>query len=79
MMAVPRIKSTVPFTLAYGAGAILEVLHKVFAPQKEPKMTRFLAEQLAKSHCFSIEKASRDLGYKARISTSAGMENLKAC
>ncbi len=78
-MDVPAIQSTVPFPLAYGAGAILEVLHKIFAPQKEPKMTRFLAEQLAKSHCFSIAKANRDLGYKVRISTSTGMDNLKPC
>lgn len=75
-MGVPPIKAVVPFKLAYGAGAVLETLHKVFAPEKEPRMTRFLAEQLAKSHCFSIKKASRDLGYKVRISTNTGMENL---
>jgi nucleoside-diphosphate-sugar epimerase len=75
-MGVPPIKTTVPFKLAYGAGAVLERLHKVFAPEKEPRMTRFLAEQLAKSHCFSINKACVDLGYKVRISTNTGMKNL---
>lgn len=73
-MDVPPIQSTVPFSLAYGAGVVLETLHEVFAPQKEPRMTRFLAEQLAKSHCFSIAKATRDLCYKPRISTSTGMD-----
>jgi len=73
-MNVPPIKSTVPFSLAYGAGSVLEILHKIFAPEREPRMTRFLAEQLAKSHCFSIAKASKDLGYSARVSTSAGMD-----
>jgi len=73
-MDVAPIKSTVPFALAYRAGAVLEAVHKIFAPQKEPRMTRFLAEQLAKSHCFSIAKANRDLGYKARISTETGMD-----
>jgi len=39
-------------------------------------MTRFLAEQLAKSHCFSIEKAKKELGYNPRISTEEGMKRL---
>jgi nucleoside-diphosphate-sugar epimerase len=78
-MDVPPIKTTIPFPLAYSMGAILEGLHHTFAPQKEPKMTRFLAEQLAKSHYFSIAKASKDLGYKASISTSAGMKILASC
>lgn len=73
-MGVAPIQSSVPFSLAYGAGAVLEILHKVFVPQKEPKMTRFIAEQLAKSHYFSIAKANKDLGYKPKISTSVGMD-----
>ena len=39
-------------------------------------MTRFLAEQLAKSHWFSIEAAQRDLGYDPTVSTQEGMERL---
>lgn len=73
---IPPIRSRVPFRLAYGAGAVLEVLHHVFAPGKEPKMTRFVAEQLAKSHCFSIARAQKDFGYRVRVSTSDGMDRL---
>ena len=36
-------------------------------------MTRFLAEQLAKSHYFSIENAQKDLGYKPIVSTTEGL------
>lgn len=75
-MDIPPIQARVPFPLAYGVGAVLELLHHVFAPRKEPKMTRFLAEQLAKSHCFSIAKARKDLGYTVGISTREGMERL---
>ncbi len=76
MMNVPKIQSIVPFRLAYGAGAVLEKAHQLFAKHKEPKMTRFLAEQLAKSHCFSIQKAQQDLDYHPRISTEEGMKRL---
>ncbi|MBU0945852.1 MAG: NAD-dependent epimerase/dehydratase family protein [Proteobacteria bacterium] len=75
-MDVAPIQSRVPFTLAYVAGMALEGLHRVFVPEKEPRMTRFLAEQLAKSHCFSIARAHKDLGYSPRISTEEGMERL---
>ena len=78
-MDVPPITTTVPFPLAYSIGAILEGFHHTFAPRKEPKMTRFLAEQLAKSHYFSIAKATKDLGYKVRVSTNDGMKNLTSC
>jgi nucleoside-diphosphate-sugar epimerase len=61
---------------AYMIGALLEGIHMWFSLEKEPKMTRFLAEQLAKSHWFSINKARHDLGYEPRISTSEGLDRL---
>ncbi len=75
---VPPIQKRVPFTLAYTAGALLEFCHKLRTSSKEPRMTRFLAEQLAKSHCFSIEKATQDLNYEVKISTDEGMKRLLA-
>lgn len=77
-LSVPEIKSHVPYGVAYMAGAILEAAHHLFNPNKEPQMTRFLAEQLAKSHCFSINKARKDLGYSPKISTQEGMARLAA-
>jgi len=61
---------------AYIAGALLEVIYVWFSLEKEPPMTRFLAEQLAKSHWFSIDRARNDLCYTPRVSTSEGMERL---
>ncbi len=74
---VPAIEKRVPFPVAYIAGAMLEGVHTLFASGKEPKMTRFLAEQLAKSHCFSMEKARNDLGYIPQISTEEGMKRMQ--
>ncbi len=75
---VPVIQKKVSFPIAYIAGAILEGAHKIFASSKEPKMTRFLAEQLAKSHCFSIRNAKKDFNYEVKISTKEGMRRLLA-
>lgn len=75
-MDIPEIKSRVPFCLAYGVGAVLEGIYSLFEKHEEPEMTRFLAEQLAKSHYFSIEQARKDLGYSPRVSTEEGMKRL---
>lgn len=72
-MNIPTVKKNVSFSTAYRIGRILEMSHKFFTPGKEPKMTRFLAEQLAKSHYFSISRAEEDLNYNPLISTEEGM------
>ncbi len=71
----PVIKK-VPFGVAYSAGALLELIHSLCMKDKEPRMTRFLAEQLAKSHYFSTEAIERDLGYTPIVSTADGIVKL---
>ncbi len=73
---VETLQKKVPFFLAYGAGGVLELFHTLFRSAEEPRMTRFLAEQLAKSHYFSIAKAEKDLGYTPQVSTEEGMDRL---
>jgi nucleoside-diphosphate-sugar epimerase len=41
-------------------------------------MTRFLADQLARSHYFDITAARRLLGYTPAVSTAQGLERLVA-
>ncbi len=72
-MAVPTIQSSLSETIAYRLGGILELLYGACRAKKEPRMTRFLAEQLAKSHYFSIANAEKDLGYKPIVSTEEGL------
>ncbi len=75
-VGIEPVKGNVSFTAAYTVGAVLEGWHSLFCSKKEPRMTRFLAEQLAKSHYFSTAAIERDLGYSPRISTADGMNNL---
>lgn len=72
-MDIDRVQASVSFPLAYRLGGLSEAFYKITRSVKEPRMTRFLAEQLAKSHYFSMENARKDLGYAPVISTSEGL------
>jgi nucleoside-diphosphate-sugar epimerase len=75
-LGIDPVKKKISFRGAYGVGTLLEGIYMWFSIEKEPKMTRFLAEQLAKSHWFSIDKARCDLGYTPRVSTTEGLDRL---
>ena len=61
---------------AYRLGAALETYHDTFNISREPRMTRFLAAQLAKSHYYDISRAKNDFGYYPRVTTEEGMNRL---
>ncbi|UCC29947.1 MAG: NAD-dependent epimerase/dehydratase family protein [Phycisphaerales bacterium] len=75
---VPKVTEIVSYRRAYRVGALLEVVNRFVPMLREPRMTRFLAVQLAKSHFFDISAARRDLGYQPRISTAEGVRRLRA-
>lgn len=73
---LPRLRRSISFFWAYRLGAVLETYHEMFDIQREPRMTRFLAAQLAKSHYFDISRAQRDFGFSPEISIDEGMKRL---
>jgi nucleoside-diphosphate-sugar epimerase len=75
---IPAPRRRVPRSLAYGAGALLELAWKALGRADEPPMTRFLAQQLAASHSYSSAAAQRDFGYRERVSTAEATERLVA-
>ena len=75
-LAIAPVKKKINSRPAYMIGTLMEGIYLWFGMEKEPPMTRFLAEQLSRSHWFSIERARRDLGYEPRISTAEGLERL---
>lgn len=75
---IPTVKRAISHKKAHRLGALLEGVHRLFASNREPRMTRFLAAQLAESHFFDISAARRDLGYKVRVSTEKGVRRLLA-
>ena len=73
---LPRIKKTISYYWAYRLGYALETYHELMNLDTEPRMTRFLASQLAKSHYFDISRAQRDFGYYPKVSMVEGMRRL---
>ncbi len=71
-----RVRKSISFPAAYRLGFLLECYHDIFNIQSEPRMTRFLAAQLAKSHYFDISRAKKDFGYYPRVSIDEGMRSL---
>lgn len=76
LAGLPKVRRAVPLPLAYGAGAAMEAVWKLLGFAGEPRMTRFLALQLATDHYFDIGAARRDLCYVPQISTVEGMRRL---
>lgn len=74
---LPPCEKHISVGLAKFAGAALESFHRIFAPSVEPRMTRFLASQLATDHFYSIEAAKRDLGYSPALTFAEGIAQLK--
>lgn len=73
---IKPVTKSVSLPFAYRIGAFLEFVYTVLQSGNEPPMTRFLAEQLGRSHFFSIEAARRDMGYEPIVSTDEGMKKL---
>lgn len=78
LVGVAPVRRSVTFRQARWAGGLLESLSALLRMKKEPLMTRFLAEQLAHSHWFSIASARRDLGYHPRVTTAEGLRRTAA-
>jgi nucleoside-diphosphate-sugar epimerase len=75
---LPPEERSVPLWVALTAGWVFESLERIRPFDDGPPMTRFLARNLASSNWFDISAARRDLGYEASVSTSEGLDNLRA-
>jgi len=75
-LGIAQLEKKVPLAAAYLAGWLLEILYDLARAKKEPRMTRFLALQLSRSHFFSHERAKKDFGYEPLISIEEGQRRL---
>ncbi|MEG3192191.1 2-alkyl-3-oxoalkanoate reductase [Lysobacter sp. D1-1-M9] len=77
-VGAPQVDRTVPFGVAYAAGAVCEGLWRALPLQGEPPMTRFLAEQLATTHWYDMAPPRRDFGYVPQVTFAQGLQRLQA-
>jgi len=78
LAGIAPIEKALSLKTAWRIGAAMEAAYRVLRKRSEPRMTRFLAAQLATSHYFNITRARKDFGYSPAISTSEGMRRLAA-
>jgi nucleoside-diphosphate-sugar epimerase len=71
------VQRSISRNAAWMIGAVLEIFYKMFKISGEPRMTRFLADELSTAHWFDISAAKKDLGYKPKISMEEGLYRLE--
>ncbi len=74
---IPPVKKTISPGLAYFAGCVLETVYNGIGIKSEPRMTRFVARELATAHWFDISAAKRDFGYRPKVSMEEGLRRLR--
>jgi nucleoside-diphosphate-sugar epimerase len=75
---LPPVERSIPLGVAVAVGHVLETVHRVFPSTGDPRMTPFLARNLATAHWYDISAAKRDLGYRPKIGIDEGLQRLKA-
>ncbi|RJK94214.1 NAD-dependent epimerase/dehydratase family protein [Vallicoccus soli] len=75
---LPPVRRSVPYPLAYGAGAAVEGVWSLLGRADEPPLTRFLATQLATDHWFDLTAARRDLRWSPQVGVEEGVRRLRA-
>ncbi len=73
---LPPVTKTVHPRVAYAAAWLIEMVYRGFRLGSEPRLTRFLVEEMATAHWFDISAARRDLGYRPLVELETGMERV---
>ena len=74
---VPPVTRTIPASVAYAVGTILEHVYRTFNLSGEPRMTRFVAREMGTAHWFNLGNAKRDFGYEPQVSIDEGLKRLR--
>lgn len=67
-------KHNISLRTARAIGTVMESAYRWLPLQGEPRMTRFLASELAMSHYYDISRAKNDFGYQPQWTMDAALE-----
>jgi nucleoside-diphosphate-sugar epimerase len=73
----PAVTRTIPVPLAMALAWGFEAAHRLTGNRREPRLTRFLVQELSTAHWFDISAARRDLGYAPGVSIDEGLARLR--
>ncbi len=71
-----EITGQVSHKAAFRAAGVLETFHRTFRPNVEPRITRFVADQLSTSHWYDMGPAKKDFGYAPIIGQELAFEDM---
>lgn len=71
------VTKKIPLPLAYAVGATCELIYYLTGRQDEPRLTRFLALELARAHWYDLTNAHAELDYHPQVTIAEGMARLK--
>jgi 2-alkyl-3-oxoalkanoate reductase len=77
-LGVPPVTKKVSMKTAAAVGSALELAHRWLPLGGEPRMTRFVALAMGRSHWYSMAPAERDLGYRVRVPLAEGTDRTVA-
>ncbi len=72
-----KVTNRIPRGVARFGATAMELTHRVFRRRGEPRLTRFVVDQMSATHYFNIEAARRDLNYVPKVSTDEGLVRLR--
>jgi len=75
---IPPVKHQISLPVARTIGRIMEYAYRLLHIPGEPKMTRFLASELALSHYYNISRSKRDFDYQPQFSMDAALKKTLA-
>jgi len=78
LAGIPPVRRGIPKSVAVLLGWVIESIHLILKLPGEPRMTRFLAEELSTSHWFDIGAARRELKYEPQVSMEEGLRRLQS-
>lgn len=73
---LPPVTRRVPRWFATASAALLEAAWATLRLRGEPRLTRFVVDELCTAHWFDISAARRDLGYAPSVSIAEGLARL---
>jgi nucleoside-diphosphate-sugar epimerase len=74
-VGIPKVTRKISPGMARTAGGVMEWIWETFGLKGEPLLTRFVAEQLARSHWYSLQDAKEAFGFYCVTTPENAIEN----